>query len=130
LPSAYRARAIPAYALFPVGSRFKSWMAPKYSATAGSSRALTCAPSPDVNLSDEAASSIAGQVAAGRFRSVDDALEAGVDALKQRSEVEQDWLEYAGQRFAQGRAAFARGEALETAPDEFMDDIDKELGLA
>ena len=84
----------------------------------------------DVTLSDEAARFIAAEVAAGRFRSVDDALQAGVDALKERDEVERDWLQHARERFAEGRAAFARGEVLETTPDELMDGIDKELGLA
>jgi Arc/MetJ-type ribon-helix-helix transcriptional regulator len=83
----------------------------------------------DVNLSDEAARFIAAEVASGRFRSVDDALEAGVDALKQRNEIEQDWLEYARQRFVEGRAAFARGEVIDTTPDELMNDIEKELGM-
>jgi Arc/MetJ-type ribon-helix-helix transcriptional regulator len=83
----------------------------------------------DVTLSDEAVRFIAAEVAAGRFRSMDHALQAGVEALKERDETERDWLQYARQRFAEGRTAFARGEVLETTPDELMDGVEKELGL-
>jgi len=70
------------------------------------------------------------QIAAGRFSTVEDVLTAGVEALRERDERQNDWQDYAGHRFAEGRAAFARGDVLETTPDELMDGIEKELGIA
>ena len=83
-----------------------------------------------VTLPDEAARFAAAQVAVGRFRSVDDVLAAGVEALQERDQIQDDWLAHARQCFEQGRAAFARGEVLETTPDELMDSIEQELGIA
>jgi Arc/MetJ-type ribon-helix-helix transcriptional regulator len=83
-----------------------------------------------VSLPDEAARFAAAQVAAGRFRSIDDVLAAGVEALQERDEFQDDWLSYARQRFAEGRAAFARGDVVHVTPDELMDGIESELGIA
>jgi Arc/MetJ-type ribon-helix-helix transcriptional regulator len=74
-----------------------------------------------VTLPDEAARFASAQVEAGRFRSIDDVLAAGVEALQER---------YARQRFAEGRAAFARGDVVHVTPDELMDGIESELGIA
>jgi antitoxin ParD1/3/4 len=41
-----------------------------------------------------------------------------------------DWADYMRYRFAAGREAFARGEAVPTTPDALMDSIENELGLA
>jgi Arc/MetJ-type ribon-helix-helix transcriptional regulator len=67
------------------------------------------------------------QVAAGRFATVEDVVEAGFEALRERAESEQ----LAGLRrdAADAFAAFDRGEGIETTPDELMDGIDRELGL-
>jgi Arc/MetJ-type ribon-helix-helix transcriptional regulator len=83
-----------------------------------------------VTLSDEAARFAAAQVSAGRFQSVDDVLAAGVEALQERDQIQHDWLVYARRCFDQGRTAFSRGEILETTPDELMDSIEQELGIA
>jgi Arc/MetJ-type ribon-helix-helix transcriptional regulator len=83
-----------------------------------------------VTLPDEAARFASAQVEAGRFRSIDDVLAAGVEALQERDEFEDDWLSYARQRFAEGRAAFARGDVVHVTPDELMDGIESELGIA
>jgi len=83
-----------------------------------------------ITLSDEAARFAATLVAAGRFHSIDDVLAAGVEALRERDELHDDWVAYAQQRFEEGREAFARGEILDTTPDELMDGIEQELGIA
>ncbi len=83
-----------------------------------------------VTLPDEAARFASAQVEAGRFRSIDDVLAAGVEALQERDEFQDDWLSYARQRFAEGRAAFARGDVVRVTPDELMDGIESELGIA
>jgi Arc/MetJ-type ribon-helix-helix transcriptional regulator len=71
------------------------------------------------------------QVAAGRFPSIEDVLRAGVAAVAQEPGVlPADWNEFLRHRFEVGRAAFARGEAAETTPDELMDGIDTELDLS
>ena len=77
-----------------------------------------------VTLSDEAAHFAAALVAAGRFHSIDDVLAAGVEALQERDQLQDDWIAYARQRFEQGRSAFERGEVVSTTPDELMDGID------
>lgn len=83
-----------------------------------------------VTLSDEAARFAVAQVAAGRFRSIDDVLAAGVEALQERDEREEAWLETARDAVDRGRAAFARGETIRTTPEELMDGINRELGIA
>jgi Arc/MetJ-type ribon-helix-helix transcriptional regulator len=83
-----------------------------------------------ISLPDEAAQFAAAQVEAGRFRSVDDVLAAGVEALRERDEFQDEWLDYARKRFAEGRAAFARGDVVHVTPDELMDGIESELGIA
>lgn len=67
------------------------------------------------------------QVASGRFASVEDVVEAGLEALRERTGSEQ----LAGLRrdAAEAFAAFDRGEGIETMPDDLMDGIDRELGL-
>jgi leucine carboxyl methyltransferase len=40
------------------------------------------------------------------------------------------WLDRARQRFAEGRAAFARGDVVYVTPDDLMDGIESELGMA
>jgi Arc/MetJ-type ribon-helix-helix transcriptional regulator len=72
-----------------------------------------------VSLPDEAARFAAAQVEAGRFPSIDDVLAAGVEALQARDEFQEEWLSYTRQRFAEGRT-----------PDELMDGIESELGIA
>lgn len=83
-----------------------------------------------VSLPDETARFAASQVEAGRFRSVDDVLAAGVEALRQRDEFHDEWFDHARERFAEGRAAFARGDVVRVTPDELMDGIESELGIA
>jgi Arc/MetJ-type ribon-helix-helix transcriptional regulator len=83
-----------------------------------------------VSLPEEVARFAAAQVAAGRFRTIDEVLAAGVEALQERDELYDDWLGYARERFAQGRAAFERGDVITTTPDELMDGIESELGIA
>jgi antitoxin ParD1/3/4 len=64
------------------------------------------------------------QVAAGRFASVEDVLSAGVDALQEREQAEQDWLAYARKEAAEGFAELDRGEGISGTVDEHMARID------
>jgi putative addiction module CopG family antidote len=64
------------------------------------------------------------QVAAGRFASVEDVVEAGLEALKERVEGEQ-----LRRDATEAFAAFDRGEGITTTPDELMDGIERDLGL-
>jgi len=84
----------------------------------------------DITLPDEAVRYAVAQVDAGRFRSIDEAIAAGIAALRERDEDGQQWCAFARARFAEGRAAFERGEGVETTPDELMDGIGAELGIA
>jgi len=67
------------------------------------------------------------QIAAGRFASVEDVVEAGLEALKQRAESEH--TEELRRDAAEAFAAFDRGEGFTTTPDELMDGIERDLGL-
>ena len=40
-----------------------------------------------------------------------------------------DWADFLRYRFEEGRAAFARGEAVPTPPDALMDSIEADLNL-
>jgi putative addiction module CopG family antidote len=67
------------------------------------------------------------QVAAGRFTSIEDVVEAGLEALRERTESER----LAGLR-REAKDAFSaldRGEGIETTPDELVDGIERELDL-
>jgi Arc/MetJ-type ribon-helix-helix transcriptional regulator len=64
------------------------------------------------------------QVAAGRFATVEDVVRAGVEALQQRQQDEQDWLAYARDETAEGFAELDRGEGvIAGTPDEIMAQI-------
>jgi putative addiction module CopG family antidote len=82
-----------------------------------------------ITLSDEAARFAEAQIAAGRFRTMDESISAAMKALQEQAEREQEWLEEARAAVDRGRAAHARGEYVETTPDELMDGIERELGL-
>ena len=71
-------------------------------------------------LPEDIARRAQAQVAAGRFANVEDVIRAGVDALDERDEGAQEWLEYARLRFRQGLEAEARGEVFHAAPGELM----------
>jgi Arc/MetJ-type ribon-helix-helix transcriptional regulator len=65
-----------------------------------------------------------GQVDAGRFASIEDVLAAGVEALQQRDEADQDWLAYARREAESGFAAQGRNEGIRGTADEHMTRID------
>ena len=67
------------------------------------------------------------QVAAGRFATVEDVVEAGLEVLRERAESEQ--LEGLRRDAAEAFAAFERDEGIAATPDELMDGIERELGL-
>jgi Arc/MetJ-type ribon-helix-helix transcriptional regulator len=60
------------------------------------------------------------EVAAGRYASVEDVLIAAVEALRQRAEAEQEWLEEARSLWKDRAAAAERGEFSEGTPTEMM----------
>ncbi|HEY0481988.1 MAG TPA: hypothetical protein VGD37_30930 [Kofleriaceae bacterium] len=65
-----------------------------------------------------------GQVAAGRFASIEDVFSAGVEALQQRDEADQEWLAYARREAETGFAALDRDEGIRRTADEHMTRID------
>jgi Arc/MetJ-type ribon-helix-helix transcriptional regulator len=60
------------------------------------------------------------QVAAGRFSSIEHVLSAGVEALKQREQDEEDWLAYARREAAEGFAELDDGQGILGTVDEHM----------
>lgn len=82
------------------------------------------------DLPEDIAQAALAHVAAGRFSSVEDVLRAGIDAVGQEPPaLPRDWADFLRYRFEEGRAAFARGEAVTTHPDAIMDSIEAELNL-
>lgn len=65
-----------------------------------------------------------GQVAAGRFASIEDVLAAGVEALEARDHADQEWLIYARGEAESGFAALDRGEGISGTAHEHMARID------
>ncbi|HEX7842101.1 MAG TPA: hypothetical protein VF469_31735 [Kofleriaceae bacterium] len=65
-----------------------------------------------------------GQVAAGRFASIEDVLSAGVEALQERDEADQEWLAYARREAESGFAALDRNDGIRGTADEHMARID------
>ena len=65
-----------------------------------------------------------GQVAAGRFASIEDVLSAGVEALQERDEADPEWLTYARTEAESGFAALDRDEGIPGTADEHVARID------
>jgi Arc/MetJ-type ribon-helix-helix transcriptional regulator len=76
------------------------------------------------SLAEDVARYAQGQVEAGRFASIEDVLAAGVEALQQRDETEQEWLAYARREAERGFAALDRDEGFRGTADEHMARID------
>lgn len=64
------------------------------------------------------------QIDAGRFATIEDVLSAGVEALQERDQADQEWLTYARQEAESGFAALDRGEGIRGTVDEHMARID------
>jgi len=64
------------------------------------------------------------QVDAGRFATIEDVLSAGVEALQERDQADQEWLAYARKEAEVGFAALDRGEGIRGIVDEHMARID------
>jgi Arc/MetJ-type ribon-helix-helix transcriptional regulator len=62
----------------------------------------------------------AAEVAAGHYASIEEVLTAGVDALRERAEADDEWLEYARDLWKERIGAAARGEFSEGSPTEMM----------
>jgi Arc/MetJ-type ribon-helix-helix transcriptional regulator len=65
-----------------------------------------------------------GQVAAGRFASIEDVLSAGVEALQERDQADQEWLAGARKEAENGFAALDGDEGIRGTVDEHMARID------
>jgi Arc/MetJ-type ribon-helix-helix transcriptional regulator len=67
------------------------------------------------------------QVAAGRFRSVEDVVCAGVEALAEQAEAEKEWLELARKEATDAFGELDRGEGVRTSADELITRLDAEV---
>ena len=65
------------------------------------------------------------QVAAGRFASIEEVIVAGIEALHERDDAEQEWLDYARRRWEEGRAESVRGTYTEMSSAEFSGWLDQ-----
>ena len=82
-----------------------------------------------IMLTEEAASFVQALVASGRFRSVDDALAAAVEALKQRDGIDADRAALLRAAWDEGMESMRQhGPQLESdaAFDAFMDECEAE----
>jgi Arc/MetJ-type ribon-helix-helix transcriptional regulator len=79
------------------------------------------------NLPENVARYAQGQVATGRFASIEEVLSAGVEALQERDEADQEWLVYARREAESGFAALDRDEGIRGTVDEHMARIDAAL---
>jgi Arc/MetJ-type ribon-helix-helix transcriptional regulator len=64
------------------------------------------------------------QVSAGRFASVEEVLSAGIDALRERDQRDEEWLDHARRETADGFAELDRGEGIPGTADEHLARID------
>ena len=64
------------------------------------------------NLPENVARYAQGQVDAGRFASLEEVLSAGVEALREPDEADQEWLVYARREAESGFAALDHGEGI------------------
>lgn len=76
------------------------------------------------DLPEDVARYAQAQVAAGRFASIEDVLTAGVEALQERDQADQEWLSYARKEADEGFAELDRGEGTRGTVAEHMDRID------
>ena len=64
------------------------------------------------------------EVAAGHYGSIEDVLTAGVEALRERAQAEQEWLVCARKEATDGFAELDGGEGISGTVDEHMARID------
>jgi Arc/MetJ-type ribon-helix-helix transcriptional regulator len=76
------------------------------------------------SLPEDVARYAQGQVAAGRFASIEDVLSAGVEALQERDRADQEWLASARTEAESGFAELDRNEGIRGTVDEHMARID------
>jgi Arc/MetJ-type ribon-helix-helix transcriptional regulator len=60
------------------------------------------------------------EVAAGHYANVEEVLAAGVEALRERADAEQEWLDYARDLWKERVAAADRGEVSDGTAAEMM----------
>jgi Arc/MetJ-type ribon-helix-helix transcriptional regulator len=72
------------------------------------------------DLPDSVARFAQAAVAVGHYASIEEVLTAGVEALRERAEAEQEWLDYARDLWKERSAAADRGEFAEGTAAEMM----------
>ena len=81
----------------------------------------------EIDLPEDVVRSAQAQVASGRFSSVAEVLRAGIDAVAECQQAEQDWLSYARAEAEEGFAALDRGEGILTTPGQLVSRLDREV---
>ena len=76
------------------------------------------------DLPEDVARYAQAQVAAGRFTSIEDVLSAGVEALQERDQADQEWLAYTRKEAEDGFAELDRGEGIRGTAAEHMARVD------
>jgi putative addiction module CopG family antidote len=76
-----------------------------------------------IRLPDELARFAQAGIDAGRYRDLDEAVQAGLRALEASERAEAEWLRYAREATAEAFAAFDRGEGMVRTPEQFMDRV-------
>jgi antitoxin ParD1/3/4 len=84
-------------------------------------------PTRNVNLTDALDQFVTSTVAAGRYENASEVVRAGLRALQER---EQEYIKFMRNEAAAGFAELDRGEGICGTPDEIMDRINEELGIA
>jgi putative addiction module CopG family antidote len=82
------------------------------------------------NLPENVARYAQGQVDAGRFGSLEEVISAGVEALQERDEADQEWLAYARREAESGFAGLDHGEGIRATAAEHMARIDAAASIA
>ncbi len=84
-------------------------------------------PTRNVNLTDALDQFVTSTVEAGRYENASEVVRAGLRALQER---EQEYISFMRNEAAAGFAELDRGEGISGTPDEIMDRINEELGIA
>jgi Arc/MetJ-type ribon-helix-helix transcriptional regulator len=71
-------------------------------------------------LPDSVARFAQAEVEAGHYASIEEVLTAGVEALRERADAEEEWLDYARDLWKERAAAADRGEFADGTAAEMM----------
>ncbi len=84
-------------------------------------------PTRNVNLTDALDQFVASSIETGCYENASEVMRAGLRALQER---EQAYLSFMRNEAAAGFAELDRGKGIRGTPDEIMDRINVELGIA